>query len=67
MSAMTRDYGDFAAFCLRPSASDHPGVDVLLKTNIKPQFDRPVTERSKAFFLLFNRPISPNFSLIFSL
>ena len=41
------------ALCLCPSAIDPPPISVLLKTKAKPQFDRTVTERSKAFFLVF--------------
>jgi len=33
----------------------HPGVAVLLKTITQPQFDRPVTDRSKALFPVFQR------------
>jgi hypothetical protein len=43
-----------AALCLRPSASPHPGIlNVLLKTNVKPQFDKAVTRQSIALFRLF--------------
>jgi len=31
----------------------HPGVAVLLQTKAQPQFDRPVTDRSKAFSPVF--------------
>jgi hypothetical protein len=50
----------FASFAVQPSAEGrnfhppHPGVGVLLKTNVKPQFDRSVTERSKPLFTLFS-------------
>jgi hypothetical protein len=48
---ITRDVGDdFAVLCLHPSARDPTPIGVLLKTNIKPQFDRTVTDRSKSFF-----------------
>jgi hypothetical protein len=42
-----------ATHCLRPSARTPPPISVLLKTKAKPQFDRAVTERSKAFFPVF--------------
>ena len=59
--AMTRDSGDHGdrraaratALCLRPSATTPPPISVLLKTKIKPQFDRAVTDRSKAIVLVF--------------
>jgi hypothetical protein len=41
------------ALCLRPSARTPPPISVLLKTKVKPQFDRTVTERSKSFFAVF--------------
>jgi hypothetical protein len=37
-----------------------------LKTKGEPRFDRPVTDRSKAFFRVFQRPIRPNFSSFWS-
>jgi hypothetical protein len=63
---ITRDVGDSGdlgdrraaratALCLRPSATTPPPITALLKTKIKPQFDRTVTERSKPFFRLFRR------------
>jgi hypothetical protein len=43
----------FAALCLRPSATTPPPIGPLLKTKAKVQFDRAVTERSKAIFPIF--------------
>jgi len=34
-------------------APTHPGVDVLLQTQVKPQFNRSVTDRSKLLFFMF--------------
>src|SRR5690349_16881052 len=71
MSAMTRDYGDrrvlrATALCLRPSAMTPPPIDVLLKTKGKPQFDRAVTERSKALFYVFQQSNPAQFQPVFS-
>src|SRR5438270_10864661 len=50
MSAIT---AILTTLCLRPSARTPPPHSTLLKTNIKPQFDRAVTERSKPFSCVF--------------
>jgi len=55
----------FAALCLRPSATDPTPLDVLLKAKVKPQFDRPVTERSKLFFRVFQRSNLAQFQACF--
>jgi hypothetical protein len=36
-----------------PQPATHPGVGLLLKTKVKAQFNRTVTERSKPFFYRF--------------
>jgi len=71
MSAMTRDYGDrralrATALCLRPSATDPTPHKVLLKTKVKPQFDRTVTGRSKALFYVFQQSNPAQFQPVFS-
>jgi hypothetical protein len=53
MSAITGDPGDFAALCLRPSARDPTPHRALLKTKVKPQFDRAVDRTVEAFFYVF--------------
>jgi hypothetical protein len=48
------DFGNlFAPLSLRLSARTPPGILVLLQINIKPQFDRAVTARSKVIFRYF--------------
>jgi hypothetical protein len=53
MSAMTRDYGDFAAFCLHPSAHDPPGGSRFVankdSTAIRPNGDRTVESLFSVF------------------
>jgi len=66
MSAMTRDYGDFAALCLRLSAIDPTPHRRLLKTKAEPHFDRTVTERSKALFYVFQQSNPAQFQSDFS-
>jgi len=41
------------AFCLCPSASPPPSIDVLLQANVKEHFDRAMTERLKPFLSHF--------------
>jgi len=48
------DHPIFAALCLRPSARDPTPLDVLLKTKVKPQFDRAVDRTVDALFLRFS-------------
>jgi hypothetical protein len=43
----------FAALCLRPSAKDPTPLDVLLKTKVKPQFDRAVDRTVEGLFSVF--------------
>src|SRR5579859_918733 len=50
MSAMT---AIFAALCICTPARYPPTIGALLKTKVKVQFDRAVTERSKPFFCRF--------------
>jgi hypothetical protein len=62
--AMTRDvgdHGDFAALCLRPSATTPHPIDALLKTKAQPSFDRAVTDRSKPVFSVFQPSNRPQF------
>jgi hypothetical protein len=67
MSAITSDFGDSAALCLRPSAGDPPPIDVLLKTKAQPQFDSTVDRAVEAFFCVFQRSnpnqFQPDFSV----
>jgi hypothetical protein len=56
MSAIPCDYGDSAALCLRPSASNPPPIDDLLKTKAQPQFDRAVDRTVEAIFQVFQQP-----------
>jgi hypothetical protein len=69
ISAMTRDVGDIGdsmALCLRPSARYPPPLVPLLKTKIKVQFDRTVTERSKTFLPVFQGSNPARFQPCFS-
>jgi hypothetical protein len=66
MSAMTRDYGDFAALCLRPSATDPPPITALLKTIAQPQFDRAVDRTVEAIFHVFQQSKPAQFQPAFS-
>jgi len=56
-----------AALCLRPSARDPTPHRALLKTKAEPQFDRTVTDRSKAFSPVFQpsnlAQFQPDFSV----
>jgi hypothetical protein len=60
------DHPIFAALCLRPSATDPTPHSRLLKTKVKVQFDRTVTERSNALFCVFQRSNPAQFQLCFS-
>jgi len=57
----------FAALCLCTSARHPPPIGALLKTKVKVQFDRAVTERSKFFFGRFCQPNRCHFSGLFAL
>jgi hypothetical protein len=54
------------ALCLCPSATDPTPLALLLKTKVKPKFDRAVTDRSKPFFSVFHGSNSSQFQLLFS-
>jgi hypothetical protein len=53
-----------SALC--PSATDPTPLALLLKTKVKPKFDRAVTDRSKPFFSVFHVYNSSQFQLLFS-
>jgi hypothetical protein len=56
LSAMSRDDGDpgvLSTLCLCPSARTPPPISVLLKTKVKPQFDRTVDRTVEALFPAF--------------
>jgi hypothetical protein len=53
MTAIPAMTAIFASLCLHPSASDPPPIAPLLKTKIKPQFDRAVDRTVEAFFSVF--------------
>jgi hypothetical protein len=55
-----------AALCLRPSARDPPPISALLKTKIKPQFDRAVDRAVEALFPIFQGIKSGPISALFS-
>src|SRR5690242_9862683 len=48
-----------------PQPQPPPPIAPLLKTKIKPQFDRAVTERSNPFFRFFTVPINSQFQPCF--
>jgi hypothetical protein len=50
-----------------PSARHPPPIGVLLKTNVKVQFDRAVTERSKSLFCRFCLSNRRHFAGLFAL
>jgi hypothetical protein len=65
MSAMTRDYGDSAALCLRPSASDPPRgsrfVEIKDANAIRPNGDRPVETLFSFSAVQFGTQFQPDF------
>ena len=54
------------ALCLCPSARTPPPISVLLKTKVKPQFDRAVDRTVEALFFRFSGLQSGSISALFS-
>jgi hypothetical protein len=61
--ARSRRFLQPSACVLQPTT--HPGVGALLQTKAQLPFDRPVTERSKTIFYLFQRSNPAQFRLCF--
>jgi hypothetical protein len=66
MSALPAISAIPTALCLRPSARDPTPHSPLLKTNIKPQFEKPVKRLSMPFFSVFQRSNLAQFQPSFS-